>query len=62
MDDDIQSETLVETENYMVYWTKEPDGEIVYHIEMFNITLHLFPEEWEEFKAMMDEVLHMEGD
>ena len=48
-------QTLGETENYAIWVSKEPeDGEEIYHIELNNVTLHLFPEEWEEFaEAMM---------
>ncbi|MBO9367841.1 MAG: hypothetical protein J7555_03695 [Chloroflexi bacterium] len=41
--------TLAETENYMVWKAEEPDGETTYHIEMNNVTLHFFEEEWQEF-------------
>jgi hypothetical protein len=54
--DELQSEILVETENYMVSRTRDPEGEVVYHIEMFNMTVHFFQEEWDEFKALMEEV------
>lgn len=56
---EIESELLVETENYMVSRTKEPDEEVVYHIEFFNVTLHFFQEEWDEFVALMEEVSAM---
>lgn len=47
-------ETLSETENYIVWVSHEPkDGEELYHIELSNITLHLFPEEWEEFADLV---------
>jgi len=44
-----QTQTLAETDNYMVWKAEEPDGETTYHIELNNITLHFFEEEWEEF-------------
>ena len=44
-----QTRTLAETDNYMVWKAEEPDGETTYHIELNNITLHFFEEEWEEF-------------
>jgi hypothetical protein len=33
----------------MVWKAEEPDGEITYHIELNNLTLHFFEEEWREF-------------
>jgi hypothetical protein len=44
-----QTQTLAETDNYMVWKAEEPDGETTYHIELNNVTLHFFEEEWEEF-------------
>lgn len=44
-----QTDTLAETDNYMVWKAEEPDGETTYHIELNNITMHFFEEEWEEF-------------
>ena len=43
------TETLFETENYIVWRADEPDGESTYHLELNNITLHFFLEEWQEF-------------
>jgi hypothetical protein len=44
-----KTETLAETDNYMVWKAEEPDGETTYHIELNSVTLHFFSEEWEEF-------------
>jgi hypothetical protein len=44
-----RTETLAETENYIVWKAEEPDGEITFHIELNNVTLHFFQEEWTEF-------------
>lgn len=41
--------TLAETENYIIWKAEEPDGEATYHIELGNVTLNFFQEEWEEF-------------
>ena len=47
-------QTLGETENYVVWVSDEPESdEELYHIELSNVTLHLFPEEWEEFTALI---------
>ena len=44
---------LAETENYLVWQAEEPDGEITFHIELNNITVHFFKEEWDEFKELV---------
>ena len=44
-----KTETLAETDNYMAWKANEPDGETTYHIEMNNVTVHFFQEEWTEF-------------
>jgi len=43
------TETLSETENYLVWKADEPDGETTYHVELGNVTVHFFKEEWDEF-------------
>ncbi len=48
MSDDIPTDTLAETENYVAWISEEPDGEEVYHIELGAATLHFFKEEWKE--------------
>ena len=45
--------TLAETSNYMVWKAEEPDGETTYHIELGNLTLHFFDEEWQELNELM---------
>jgi hypothetical protein len=46
------TETLAETENYLVWKADEPDGETTYHVELGNMTIHFFKEEWEEFMEL----------
>jgi hypothetical protein len=43
------TETLAETENYLVWKAEEPDGETTFHVELGNVTVHFFKEEWDEF-------------
>jgi hypothetical protein len=43
------TETLAETENFLVWRAEEPDGETTYHVELNNVTVHFFAEEWSEF-------------
>lgn len=47
------TETLAETENYMAWQAEEADGEITYHLELNNVTLHFFKEEWDEFLQLV---------
>ena len=44
-----KTDTLAETENYLVWKAEEPDGETTYHLELGNVTLNFFQEEWDEF-------------
>ena len=44
-----ETETIAETENYMIWKAEEPDGETTYHVELNNVTVHFFQEEWDEF-------------
>jgi hypothetical protein len=48
MSDNIPTNTLAETEDYIAWVSEEPDGEKVYHIEFGSVTLHFFNEEWQE--------------
>jgi hypothetical protein len=46
---DPETETLAETENFAGWKAEEPDGETTYHLELNNVTIHFFREEWDEF-------------
>lgn len=50
---DPKTETLSETENFIVWRAEEPDGEITYHLELNNVTVHFFEEEWREFLKLV---------
>jgi hypothetical protein len=47
------TETLAETENYLVWKAEEPDGETTFHVELRNVTVHFFKEEWDEFLELV---------
>jgi hypothetical protein len=47
------TQTLAETDNYMAWQADEPDGEVTYHLELNNVTLHFFKEEWDEFLQLV---------
>jgi hypothetical protein len=48
-----KTETLAETESYLAWKADEPDGETTYHLELNNVTLHFFKEEWDEFLELI---------
>jgi hypothetical protein len=62
MDDSYEptTSTIAETENYLAWRAEEPDGETTYHLELNNIALHFFKEEWQEFLDLVDLVLDEE--
>ncbi|HIE57482.1 MAG TPA: hypothetical protein EYP88_04530 [Anaerolineales bacterium] len=53
---DIKTTTLAETSNYIAWSATEPDGETTYHLELGNVTLHFFKEEWDELRKLMQAV------
>ena len=55
---DVDVNTLAETENYAAWISNEPDGEVVYHLELGTVTLHFFREEWDEVIALVDAAAH----
>ncbi len=52
--------TIAETENLLAWKAEEPDGETTYHLELNNVTLHFFKEEWQEFLDLADLILDEE--
>jgi hypothetical protein len=48
-----RTETIAETDNFMAWRAEEPDGEVTYHIELNNVTVHFFEEEWKEFMQLI---------
>ncbi len=52
-------EILAESENFNLVRTEDPDGETTYHLELGNVTVHFFREEWEEFLKLIGEVAHV---
>ena len=47
------TETIAETDDYLAWKAEEPDGETTYHLELNNVTLHFFKEEWDEFLELV---------
>jgi len=50
---DPKTETIAETDNFLAWKAEEPDGETTYHIELNNVTVHFFEEEWNEFMQLI---------
>lgn len=48
-----KTETIAETDNFLAWKAEEPDGETTYHIELNNVTVHFFEEEWNEFLQLV---------
>ena len=44
-----ETDTIFETDHYIAWYADEPDGERTYHLELNNVTVHFFSEEWREF-------------
>ncbi len=44
-----KTDVIAETDNYLAWKAEEPDGETTFHLELNNVTLHFFQEEWDEF-------------
>jgi hypothetical protein len=53
----LQIETIVETDNYTIWKADEPDDESTYHLELNNVTIHFFKEEWEEFIELVNRLV-----
>ena len=54
---DLDTKTLAESSNFMAWVAEEPDGERTYHVELGQVTVHFFSEEWEEFLGLIRELL-----
>jgi len=52
-DQDFETEVIAETDNFLAWRADEPDGESTYHLELNNLTVHFFAEEWDEFLKLI---------
>ena len=52
-DGDVNTETIAETSNFILWKADEPDDETTYHLELGTVTVHFFQEEWEEFTELI---------
>lgn len=53
-DSEIKTSTLAETENMAAWKADEPDGETTYHLQLNNVTVHFYQEEWDEFISLAE--------
>lgn len=53
---------LAETENYSVWQSDEPDGEMTFHLELGSVTVHLFREELDEVLELMSQAGNRVGE
>jgi hypothetical protein len=51
-----ETDTISETENFVIWTAEEPDGETTYHLELNNVTIHFFEEEWQEFRKLVKRI------
>ena len=56
-DTETKIKTIIETDDCFAYTAEEPDGEITYHLQINNITLHFFNEEWQMALIFLKEVV-----
>ena len=54
---EIETITLAETENMAAWKADEPDGETTYHLQLNNVTVHFYQEEWDEFISLAEGLL-----
>ena len=50
---DIKTQDISQTENFLAWRVEEPDGETTFHLDINNVTVHFFKEEWDEFLELM---------
>lgn len=53
MNDVGENEILAETENLIIWRSKEDVG-YVYHVELGSMSLHLLPDEWDELVVLIE--------
>ena len=58
---DFDTKVIAETEGYLAWTADEPDGESTYHLELNNLTVHFFAEEWDEFLQLVELLLEQRG-
>jgi len=59
MNDELETNiiTVVESDDKFAYIAEEPDGELTYHLQINNVTMHFFAEEWQETLSFLEQVV-----
>jgi hypothetical protein len=58
--DETKLTTLVETDDSFFYTAEEPDGEMTYHLQVNNVTIHFFLEEWQSALEFLKKVVEVQ--
>jgi hypothetical protein len=53
---EINTTTIAETNSMGAWKAEEPDGEVVFNLQLNNITIHFFQEEWNEFLDLIKQI------
>jgi hypothetical protein len=53
---DINTTTVAETDSMGIWKAEEPDGEVVYNLQLNNVTVHFFQEEYDEFLDLIKQI------
>ncbi len=54
--------TIVESDDSFLYVADEPDGELTYHLQINNVTIHFFTEEWQKTLLFLKKVINAFND
>ena len=57
--DETKLTTLVETDDSFFYTAEEPDGEVTYHLQINNVTIHFLMEEWKSSFQFLKKVFEV---
>ncbi len=59
MNDELETNitTVVESDDKFAYIAEEPDGELTYHLQINNVTVHFFAEEWQDTLSFLEQVV-----
>lgn len=54
MDNEILTETVAETDHFVLWKTRETEsGEVIYHLELAGVTAHFAEDEWAEIVTLV---------
>ena len=53
MEPEIKTTTLAESDEYLAWKADEPDGETTYYLQMNQVTINFFEDEWKIFMEFL---------